>query len=311
MTGVAGYVAPRHLQAIQATGNDLLAALDPHDSVGILDRYFPHASFFTEFERFDRYVEKLRRLGPDRKIHYVSICSPNYLHDAHVRFALRIGADAICEKPLVLNPWNVAALQELQQESGQRVHTILQLRLHPALLALREEVSRSANDRIHDVDLTYITPRGLWYFVSWKGSLEKSGGITTNIGIHFFDLLIWIFGPVRSLAVQLLQPKKAAGYLELAKARVRWYLSLDEEDLALVPGIAPDKPYRALTIDGRAVEYSEGFTELHTKSYEAVLRGEGFGLADVMPSIELAYAIRNAQPVGLVGDYHPLARVGA
>lgn len=294
MTGVGGYVARRHLQAIRATGNTLVAALDPHDSVGILDEYYPEAAFFTEFERFDRHLEKLRRQGEEQRVHYLSICSPNYLHDAHVRLALRIGAHAICEKPLVLNPWNVDLLSELEKESGRRVFTILQLRLHPVLVALKKRLECEDQSYMHDVDLTYITPRGKWYCVSWKGQLDKSGGVTTNIGIHFFDALLWLFGGVRNNEVHFLQPTRAAGHLELQRARVRWFLSLEGNDLAKIPGAQGNKPYRSIKLDGEEMEYSNGFNELHCRSYEQILQGHGFGLDDVRPSVELVYRIRNA-----------------
>ncbi len=306
LTGAAGYIAPRHLQAIHDTGQRLVAALDPSDSVGILDRYFPRARFFVDFERFDRHAEKLRRLEPEQRIHVVSICSPNYLHDAHVRFALRIRADALCEKPLVLNPWNLDALEELEAEYGRRVYTILQLRLHPAIVALRQRVAADPAGRTHDLELTYITSRGPWYFVSWKGDESRSGGIGTNIGIHFFDLLVWVFGPVRDQRVHLARPDKMAGSLELERARVRWFLSLDRADL---PAEAAGKAtYRSLTMDGEAVEFSEGFGDLHTACYLEMLEGRGFGIADARPAIELAHRIRTSGPVGLTGDFHPLAR---
>lgn len=306
LTGAAGYVAPRHLQAIHDTGQRLVAALDPSDSVGILDRYFPDARFFVDFERFDRHAEKLRRLGPEQRIHVVSICSPNYLHDAHIRFALRIRADALCEKPLVLNPWNLDALEELEAEYGQRVHTILQLRLHPAIVALRERVAAEPAGRVHDLELTYVTARGPWYFVSWKGDESRSGGVGTNIGIHFFDMLAWVFGPVRDQRVHVARPHKMAGFLELERARVRWFLSLDRADL---PAAAVGKTtYRALTMDGEPLEFSEGFADLHTACYREMLAGRGFGIADARPSIELAHRIRTAPPVGLTGEHHPLAK---
>jgi UDP-N-acetyl-2-amino-2-deoxyglucuronate dehydrogenase len=294
LTGAAGYVAPRHLQAIHDTGNILVAALDRSDSVGILDRYFPEANFFTEFERFDRHIEKLRRAGEASCIDFVSICSPNYLHDAHIRFALRIGADAICEKPLVLNPWNIDALREMEEETGRRVWTILQLRLHPALLELKRQIEQAPAGKKHDVDLTYITSRGRWYAVSWKGDLQKSGGVATNIGVHFFDMLLWIFGvPVRQ-EVHLSTPEKAAGYMELANARVRWFLSLDQNDLPEVAVESKKRTYRCLTIDGKEVEFSDGFADLHTAVYRETLAGRGFGLDDALPSIQVVHDIRHA-----------------
>ncbi len=294
LIGAAAYVVPRHLQAIRDTGNTLVAATDPHDSVGILDGYFPNVAYFREFERFDRHVEKLRRAGDSYRIDYVTICSPNYLHDAHIRLALRIGSPAICEKPLVLNPWNVDALAELEQESGQRVFTILQLRVHPELLALREALREAPPGTVHQVDLDYITARGPWYQYSWKGSVEKSGGVATNIGIHFFDLLIWLFGVVKSTRLLASDPLKAAGILDLERARIRWRLSVDRADLPERPGNKP--VFRSLRVDGREVEFSEGFTNLHTRVYEETLAGRGFGLDDARPSIELAHAIRHARP---------------
>ncbi len=306
LTGAAGYIAPRHLQAIHDTGQRLVAALDPSDSVGVLDRWFPQARFFVDFERFDRHAEKLRRLEPEQRIHAVSICSPNHLHDAHIRFALRIHADAVCEKPLVLNPWNLDALEELEKEYGRRVYTILQLRLHPAIAALRERVAGEPADRVHDLELTYVTSRGPWYFVSWKGDESRSGGVGTNIGIHFFDMLTWVFGPVRDQRVHLAKPDKMAGLLELERARVRWFLSLDRADLPAAAG--GRTTHRSLTMDGEAIEFSAGFTELHTACYREILAGRGFGIREARDSIELAHRIRTTAPVGLAGDVHPLAR---
>jgi len=305
LIGVGGYIAPRHLRAVKDTGNELVAALDKNDSVGILDSYTTEARFFTEFERFDRHLEKLRRkLG--QAVDYVTICSPNYLHDAHVRFALRIGADAICEKPLTLNPWNVAALEELAREHGRKINTILQLRLHPAIVALKERIDRAPAGTVHDIDLTYITTRGYWYLASWKGDVEKSGGIATNIGVHFFDMLTWIFGPVKQNVVHLHEATKAAGYLELERGRVRWFLSLDRSDLPKPPEAGKPATYRAISVDGEEVEFSTGFTELHTESYRRILAGDGFGCEAVLPSIEIVSAIRNAKPVGKTGEYHPM-----
>jgi len=289
--GVAGYIAPRHLQAIRDTGNTLVAALDKSDTVGIMDSYFPNADFFTEFERFDRHLDKLRRQGTG--VEYVSICSPNYLHDSHIRFALRQGANAICEKPLVLNPWNLDALTEMEKESGQRVYNILQLRHHPAIIALREKVRQGPADKIYDVDLTYMTSRGHWYHISWKGDESKSGGITTNIGIHFFDMLIWVFGPVRNVVVETLTEDTASGFLELERARVKWLLSIDYDRIPPAVRAAGKRTYRSLTMDNEEIEFSDGFTELHTHSYRSILGGEGFGLEEARPSIELAHLIRN------------------
>jgi UDP-N-acetyl-2-amino-2-deoxyglucuronate dehydrogenase len=299
IVGVGGYVAPRHLKAIKDTGNKCVAAVDPSDSVGIIDSHFTDVRFFVEFERFDRHVEKLRRQGDDKKVDYVSICSPNYLHDAHCRFALRVDADAICEKPLVLNPWNLDALEELEKESGHKIYTVLQLRVHPALIALREKLLKDNNGRKHDVCLTYITSRGRWYLVSWKGQIERSGGLATNIGIHFFDMLIWLFGPVQNNEVHVSTNTRVGGYLELERARVNWFLSIDREDLPEV-AVKEGKPtFRSITIDGEEVEFSGGFTDLHTVVYDDILKGGGFGLEDARPSIELTHQIRNAEPLGI------------
>ncbi|RME27693.1 MAG: gfo/Idh/MocA family oxidoreductase, partial [Candidatus Zixiibacteriota bacterium] len=296
ITGVGGYVAPRHLAAIRDTGNLLVAAVDPSDSVGIIDRFFPDARFFTEFERFDRHCEKLRRTDDSKRIHCVSICSPNYLHDAHVRFALRIGADAICEKPLVLNPWNIDALAELERESGRKVNTILQLRVHPSIIALREKLMQDKSGRKHDVVLTYVTSRGPWYLVSWKGQLDRSGGLATNIGIHFFDLVIWLFGKVKTNEVHVSTTMHVGGYLELERADVRWFLSIDRADLPPASREAGKPTYRSITIDGEEVEFSEGFTDLHTEVYRRTLAGQGFGLEDARPSIQVVHDIREAPP---------------
>jgi len=306
--GAGGFVAPRHLAAIRDTGNRLVAATDPNDSVGVLDRYFPDVRFFTEIERFDRFLEKLRRKGEDERAHFVSVCSPNYLHDAHVRLAMRLHADAVCEKPLVVSPWNLDQLCELEAEYGRRVYTVLQLREHPALLALRERVAGGAAPapgRKHDVVLTYVTRRGPWYFVSWKGSDEKSGGVAMNIGVHFFDLLAWIFGKVQSSEVHLAEPARVGGLLELERARVRWFLSVDGKDLP--PGaLEAGRPaFRSLTLDGEEVEFSEGFADLHTRVYERVLAGRGFGIEDARPSIELVHRLRHAPVTALGGDRHP------
>ena len=293
LIGVAGYIAPRHLQAIKDTGNNLVAALDKSDTVGVMDSYFPNADFFTEFERFDRHLDKLKRQG--KKIDYVSICSPNYLHDSHIRFALRHGADAICEKPLVLNPWNVDALAEIEKETGRKIYTILQLRLHPSIIALKERVQNSPPDKIFDVDLNYITSRGRWYNISWKGDVSKSGGIATNIGIHFFDMLIWVFGSLKKVEVSELNSDVGSGYLELEKARVNWRLSINYEHIPKEVRASGKRTFRSLTMDGEQIEFSDGFTELHTISYQEILTDKGFGLADARPSIELAYRIRNSK----------------
>src|SRR3989442_2119271 len=294
LTGVAGFVAPRHLQAIKDTGNRLVAAVDPHDNVGVLDRYSFDVRFFTEIERFDRHLEKLRR-GPDAsRVHFVSICSPNHLHDAHIRLALRVGAHAICEKPLVINPWNLDALEELEQETGRRVNTVLQLRLHPDLIALRERLRQERSAARHDVCLTYVPARGRWYDVSWKGSDERSGGIVTNIGIHFFDLLLWLFGGVRRSVVHVREQKRAAGSLELDRADVRWFLSTDAADLPFAPAPGARATFRSMTVDGAQLEFSDGFGDLHTRVYEEILAGRGCGIDAARPSVELTHQIRHA-----------------
>ena len=293
ITGVAGFVAPRHLNAIRDTGHRLVAAVDPHDAVGLLDRYSFGVRFFTEIERFDRHLEKLRR-GPEaERVHYVSICSPNYLHDAHIRLALRAGAHAICEKPIVINPWNLDPLQELERENGRRISTVLQLRLHPTVVAYRESLAHDP-DRRHQVTLIYVTARGGWYDVSWKGSVERSGGIVTNIGIHFFDLLLWLFGGVRRSDVHLRETARAAGSLELDRADVRWFLSTDASDLPFTPAPGARATFRAMTVDGAQLEFSEGFGDLHTRVYEEVLAGRGCGVDDARPSVELTHLIRHA-----------------
>ncbi len=303
LIGAAGFVAPRHLKAIRDTGNNLLAALDKHDCVGIMDSYFPNADFFVEFERFDRHIDKLKRQGA--KIDYVSICTPNYLHDSHIRFALRQGADAICEKPIVLNPWNIDALQEIEKETNRSVYTVLQLRLHPAIIELKKSIEQGPKDKIYDIDLTYITSRGRWYDISWKGDIQKSGGVATNIGVHFFDMLTWIFGDVRKNVVHLSKPDKAAGYLELERARVRWFLSVDYNDVPNDVKLKKQRTFRSIMIEGKEIEFSEGFGDLHTKTYQEILQGKGFGLEDSRQSIQTVYNIRNTKEIGLVGDYHP------
>ena len=307
LIGAGGYIAPRHMRAIKDTGNVLNACLDKNDSVGIIDTFFPDADFFTEFERFDRHLEKLRREN-GQKIDYVSICSPNYLHDAHVRFALRIDANAICEKPLVLNPWNVDALEEIAKETGKNVFAILQLRLHPAIVKLKKQLDEYPEDKKCNIDLAYIAPRGRWYMISWKGDAAKSGGVATNIGIHFFDMLQWIFGKVKYSIVHVSELQKVAGLLELNKARVRWFLSLDRDDLPIEQNKIDNKAYRSITIDGEEIEFSDGFENLHTKSYQNILDGHGFTMKDALPAIEIVSTIRHATPVGLKGDYHPLLK---
>lgn len=312
LIGAGGYIASRHMMAIRDTGNRLVAAVDKSDSVGILDRYSYNVAFFTEFERFDRHAEKLRRMGETERIHFVSICSPNYLHDAHIRFALRVGADAICEKPLVLNPWNLDALQEIEQETGKKIYNILQLRVHPAIMALREKIASEPQSIKHEIDLTYITSRGAWYFASWKGDGHKSGGIATNIGVHFFDMLIWIFGPVQFQEVHIATDGTMAGYLELEKANVRWLLSVDRNTLPDNVRLAGKTTYRMLLLDGEEFEFSEGFTDLHTLVYTEILAGHGYGVKDARASIELVHVIReSAVTSGIPETRHPmLANLG-
>ncbi|NJY64062.1 Gfo/Idh/MocA family oxidoreductase [Salinimicrobium sp. CDJ15-81-2] len=305
LMGAAGYIAPRHMKAIKDTGNDLIAALDPFDSVGIIDSHFPNADFFTEFERFDRHIDKKKREG--QRVDYVSICSPNYLHDSHIRFGLRSGADVICEKPVVLNPWNIDALEVLEKETQRKVYNILQLRLHPSVIALKHKIETAPKDKIFDIDLTYLTSRGNWYYTSWKGEISKSGGIATNIGVHFYDMLIWIFGDVKSNTVHLHTHDRAAGYLELEKARVRWFLSINYDIIPEGIRQAGMTTYRSLTIEEQEFEFSGGFTELHTKSYEDILAGGGFRIGEAKAAIELVHDIRRKQAIGLKGDYHPLA----
>lgn len=306
LVGAAGFVAPRHMKAIKETGNTLVAALDLNDSVGVIDSHFPNADFFTEFERFDRHVDMLRRKGSG--VDFVSICSPNYLHDAHMRFALRNQAHAICEKPLVLNPWNIDGLAEIERETGKQVYNIFQLRMHPSIQALRDKVATAPADTIFDVDLTYLTSRGHWYDVSWKGDINKSGGIATNIGVHFYDMLQWVFGPLKRSVVHVHRPDVAAGYLEYKQARVRWFLSINADYLpeqAVAEGM---RTYRSITIGDEELEFSGGFTDLHTASYQDILGGGGFGLDEARSCIETVADIRNAQPAGLTGDYHPFCK---
>ncbi|MEI7424252.1 MAG: Gfo/Idh/MocA family oxidoreductase [Prolixibacteraceae bacterium] len=332
LIGTAGYIAPRHLKAIKETGNNLVAALDPFDSVGLLDSYFPEASFFTEFERFDRHVELMKRKWENEKLRtgswedekmgrreneemgtgkvdYVSVCTPNYLHDAHIRFGLRVGAEVICEKPLVLNPWNIEALAEIEKETGRKVYNIFQLRLHPSIIALKKKVSEGPAEKIYALDLTYITSRGNWYYTSWKGDVSKSGGIATNIGVHFYDMLTWVFGEVEESIVHVASHDRVSGVLYLEKATVRYFLSINEETLPAEVRNAGKRTYRLLEMDGEEIEFSDGFTDLHTESYRQILSGKGFPLMDAMTSIQLVHSIRHAEPVGLKGDYHPLARL--
>lgn len=308
LMGVAGFVAPRHIQAIKETNNELVAAFDPNDSVGIIDSYFPKTHFFTEFERFDRHLEKLR-LEKEEPVDFVSICTPNYLHDAHIRFALRNNADAICEKPLVLNPWNAEKLMVMEQQSSNKINTILQLRLHPSIVALKEKIASQSNEKIHDIDLTYITSRGNWYYASWKGSLEKSGGICSNIGIHFFDMLIWIFGDVVKNTVHLMEHDRASGVLQLKNANIRWFLSINEQVLPESAKKNGKRTFREITIDSEKFEFSDGFTDLHTLSYKNILSGNGFNVSETLKSLELAYNLRHTKPEALTGDFHPMAKL--
>lgn len=307
LIGAAGYVAPRHMKAIRDTGNDLVAALDPNDSVGVIDSYFPDADFFTEFERFDRHVDKLRRKG--QKVDFVSICSPNYLHDAHIRFALRNQAHAISEKPTVLNPWNLDALQEIEQETGCRVFTILQLRLHPAIAELKRRIERQPA-AIHDVDVTYVTSRGHWYHTSWKGDVARSGGIATNIGLHFFDVLTWVFGGPVENVVHLNRPDAASGLLVLERARVRWFLSINAGHVPDEARRKGQRTYRSITVAGEEVEFSDGFTDLHTASYREILSGRGFGLDEARSAVQVVADIRRAEVAAPRGDAHPLCVAG-
>jgi UDP-N-acetyl-2-amino-2-deoxyglucuronate dehydrogenase len=314
LIGAAGYIAPRHMKAIKDTGNQLVCALDPYDGVGIIDSYFPLADFFIEPERFDRHLDKLRRLAlskqhlDDRTIDYVSICSPNYMHDSHIRLALRNNAHAICEKPIVLNPWNLDALGEIERETGKKVQTILQLRLHPSIKALREQVQNGPNEKVYDLDLTYITSRGNWYARSWKGDISKSGGIATNIGVHFFDMLTWVFGTMKENIVHVLNDTKAGGLLRLEHANIRWFLSIDYNDIPEDVRQTGKRTYRSLKMGEQEIEFSDGFTDLHTESYREIIAGRGFGLADAVQSINIVYHIRNDKPIGLQGDYHPILR---
>ena len=302
LIGAAGYIAPRHLKAIKETGGNLAVAYDVNDSVGIMDSHFPDAAFFTEFERFDAHIADLRRTG--RGVDYVGICSPNYLHKAHMSFALRAGADAICEKPLVLDPSDIDDLEALEAETGQRINSILQLRLHQTIIALRDKVANGPKDKVYDVDLGYFTSRGAWYHASWKGSEAKSGGIATNIGVHFYDMLSFVFGPVRESVVHHRGPDAAAGYIELAQARVRWVLSINRDHL---PAHTPvgQSTHRSITVEGEEIEFSAGFTDLHTASFQKVLDGNGFGLDVVRPSIELVNQIRTAPIERGRGEQHP------
>lgn len=307
LIGAAGYIAPRHMKAIKATGNHLIAAFDKGDSVGIIDSYFPDTDFFVEFERFDRHIEKLK-YETDTYLDFVSICSPNYLHDAHIRFALRSGADAICEKPLVLNPWNVDKLQHVEEKTGKRIYNVLQLRVHPSIIALREKVKQAKKDTKFEVDLTYLTSRGHWYQTSWKGNAEKSGGIATNIGVHFYDMLSWIFGDVQENIVHVHENDHAAGYLEFEHARVKWFLSINSKYLPKEIKDAGQTTFRSIKINDEELEFSGGFSDLHTMVYKDILAGKGYGLDDARTAIEIVHDIRNSKPIGVKGDYHPLLK---
>ena len=310
LLGAAGYIAPRHMQAIKETGNDLVAALDPYDGIGIMDNYFPKASFFTEFERFDRFVDKWHR-EHDKRIEYMAIASPNYLHDSHIRFALKSGCDAICEKPLVLNPHNLDQLKIIENETGKKVNTILQLRLHPSIIALKEKVSKELEknpNKIYEIDLTYLTSRGRWYFVSWKSDEAKSGGIASNIGIHFYDMLSWIFGEVEENIVHIKTINTNAGILKLKNATVRWFLSVNYNYIPKDVKADGKTTFRSISVDGQEIEFSGGFKDLHTRSYEKILDGNGFGIDDAYTSIDIVSQIRKLQPIGLIGDYHPFAK---
>jgi len=310
LIGASGYIAPRHMRAIKDTGNDLVAALDPYDGIGIMDSHFPQADFFTEFERFDRFVDKWRR-DTGKKIDYVSICSPNYLHDSHIRFSLKSGADAICEKPLVLNPWNIDQLKIIEEETGKKVYNILQLRLHPSIIALKEKVSKELEqnpNKIYDIDLTYLTSRGKWYFISWKGDQAKSGGIASNIGVHFYDMLTWIFGEVEENVVHVKTTDCNAGSFKLKNATVRWFLSVNYDYIPSEIKEARQRTYRSITVNGEEIEFSGGFTNLHTRSYEEILKGNGFGLNEAYNSISTVSTIRNLDAIGLKGNYHPFCK---
>ena len=305
LIGASGYIAPRHMKAIKQTDNNLIAALDKFDSVGIMDSYFPNADFFTEFERFDRHISKLI-YEQQTTLDYVSICTPNYLHDAHIRFALRQGADAICEKPLVLNPWNIDALAKIEKETNKKIYNILQLRVHPSIIALKNKIDNGPKDKVYNIDLTYLTSRGNWYYTSWKGDVSKSGGIATNIGVHFFDMLSWIFGDVKQNVVHVNTHDRSAGYLEFEKARVRWFLSINYDVLPNEIKAKGQRTFRSINVEDEELEFSGGFTDLHTISYEEILKGNGYGLDAPRQAIEIVHNVRHATPIGAKGEYHPL-----
>lgn len=305
LVGSAGYIAPRHMSAIKDVGGHLIASYDPKDSVGIIDSYFPNSYFFTEFERFDRFIDKCQRKS--NFIDIISICSPNYLHDSHIRFALRSGTDVICEKPLVLNPWNIEPLIQYEKDFGKKVNTILQLRLHPSIIELKKKIDDYENSQIYDVDLTYITSRGNWYLQSWKGDEKKSGGIATNIGIHFFDMLHHLFGSLKQNIVTHRDITKASGYLEYQKARVRWYLSIDHSDIPIHIRETGVRTYRSIKLNGKDFEFSSGFSDLHKKSYLEILKNKGFGLEDNRAAIETVSEIRTSE-IRSISDYHPFLK---
>jgi UDP-N-acetyl-2-amino-2-deoxyglucuronate dehydrogenase len=307
LIGAAGFISPRHLSAIKETGNDLVAAYDKFDCVGILDIFFPNASFFTENELFDRHLSKIKQRGAP--VDFVAVCTPNYLHDAHIRYGLRLGADVICEKPLVLNPWNIDALVDIENETGHKVYNILQLRLHNAITSLKENVEKGPVGKVYDVDLVYITSRGNWYHTSWKGDGRKSGGVATNIGVHFYDMLSWIFGNVKQNVVHVRSHDRVAGYLAFDRARVRYFLSINYNTIPIEVRAAGKRTYRSISMEGTEIEFSDGFTDLHTQSYRDILTGKGFGLEEARNSIQIVHDIRHALPLGLKGDYHPLARL--
>lgn len=306
LIGAAGFIAPRHMKAIKDTCNNLVASFDPYDGVGIMDSYFPDADYFVEFERFDRHLNKLRR--NDIKIDFLSVCSPNYLHDSHIRYGLRTGADVICEKPIVLNPWNIDAIQQEENVSGQNVYTILQLRHHEAIKSLKKKITEDTSDKIYEIDLTYLTSRGKWYYTSWKGDLTKSGGIATNIGVHFFDMLTWIFGELKSQTIHINTHDRASGIMHLERANVRWFLSINYDLIPEGERKEGKRTYRSITVNGEEIEFSDGFTELHTISYDAILKGRGYRIGDTREAIQIVHDIRNSIPVGLKGDFHPMAK---
>jgi len=307
LIGASGYIAPRHMKAIKNTDNNLIVALDKFDSVGILDSYFPNADFFTEFERFDRHVSKLK-YEKNISLDYVSICTPNYLHDSHIRFALRQNANAICEKPLVLNPWNIDSLKNIENETGKKIYNILQLRCHPSIIALKKKIDDGPKNKIYDIDLTYLTSRGHWYYSSWKGDINKSGGISTNIGVHFYDMLSWIFGDLKKNTVHINDHDRSAGYLEFEKARVRWFLSINYDLIPDEIKKSGKRTYRSITIEGEELEFSDGFTDLHTVSYNEIINGNGYGLEEPRQAIEIVHEIRHSKPVGIKGEYHPFVK---